>query len=138
MALKQILSYETSDGQVFEAEADALGHEEYLSNAKPIEVFIAESNVQRAHATYLRRMLPKYIAFLRTFDPAAYPDPVVAEPVAEEPPAGEFAAEAAEAASAQDMGLPADAAAAAEVAESATEEPKSRGRRSPKEYATHN
>lgn len=134
MPLKQIVSYGTSDGQVFETEADALGHEEYLSNSKPIEVFIAESNVQRAHGTYLRRMLPKFIAFQRTFDPAAYPDPVPADDTADPVPA-ELAAEASEAAAAHDAGLPTDTAAAEAAAVQETPA-KGRGRRTPQEYAT--
>lgn len=75
--VKQVTSFETSDGKKFTSEIEALGHEQLLQIGGAIEAYAKAASLQPAEATRAKKYISGYVAFLKTYDgPMELPAPV--------------------------------------------------------------
>ena len=66
--VKQVTSYETSDGKKFTSEVEANGHEELVSIAGAVEAFVKEASLGPAEATRARKYISGYAAFVKGYE----------------------------------------------------------------------
>lgn len=66
--VKQITSFETTDGKKFTNEAEANGHETLISIAKVVDAYTAAADLGAAEATRAKKYISGYTAFLETYD----------------------------------------------------------------------
>lgn len=93
--VKQVTSYETTDGKKFTSEIEANGHEQLLAIGGAIEAFTTAAGLGPAEATRAKKYISGYVAFLKTYEgPMALPEPVKAE-AANDAQAGDAEQEAA-------------------------------------------
>ena len=65
--VKQVTTFEASDGTKFDNEADAAAHETYLKNKGKYEAFIKAEKLHPAQAGLMRRLLPRFDTFSSTW-----------------------------------------------------------------------
>jgi hypothetical protein len=65
--VKQVTTYETSDGKKFTSEIEANGHEKFLSINGAVEAFVQASALGPAEATRARKYIGGYVAFVETY-----------------------------------------------------------------------
>lgn len=66
--VKQVTSYETSDGKKFGSEADANGHEKLISIAKAVDAYIKAVGLGDAEGTRAKRYISGFDAFSDTYE----------------------------------------------------------------------
>lgn len=77
--VKQVTSYETSDGKKFTNEIEANGHEEFLAIGGAINAYTDAAGLGAAEATRAKKYISGYVAFLKTYEgPMELPAPVAA------------------------------------------------------------
>jgi hypothetical protein len=72
--VKQVTTFETTDGKKFTSEVEANGHEKALSIGAAIDAYTKAAGVGPAEATRARKYISGYAAFMETYDgPLAHP-----------------------------------------------------------------
>ena len=66
--VKQVTSYETTDGKKFTNEAEANGHEVLISIAKVVDAYIAAAGLQPAEATRAKKYISGFTAFADDYE----------------------------------------------------------------------
>lgn len=62
--MQQITKFVADDGTEFKTEGEALARDAEIATEKSVEAFLAAENFPKAHAGFLRTVLPKFVAFM--------------------------------------------------------------------------
>ncbi len=77
--IQTIQTFKTTDGKSFNSYDEAVAHELYLEQAEVIEAYVHSAGVKAPQAGTIRRHLPAFQAFAKTYVPGSFVPPAKQE-----------------------------------------------------------